>query len=130
MKGITPIMASILLMMITISILALSYDFFTSIFKTVSMKSESYMKSKILVFGRIVIDNINENSITIRNIGAFNVSTTSIAVYVNDKLITCNWDKKIVKPRELATCYKSNFCRKGDFIKITSPSNVDEGRCP
>jgi flagellin-like protein len=90
MKGISEIIAVILILMITVSLTSLAYITFTSFFSTMTKTSEQTISQTLSnMMAQMKIEAItasNPRVISIRNVGK--VDLTSFVAYVNDVLAT------------------------------------------
>jgi len=130
MKGISPIIAVVLLLMITISMVAFAYIWFTRITTGALNQSQSQQEAVQQQAGkRIVIDGINGNLITLRNIGTYSVSKSEISVFVNGvaTTITSGCDK--LDPQKVETCMLAISCPTGGRVRVVSPGMSDEYTC-
>ncbi len=115
MKGITPIVAIILLLLITISLAGVAFLWFTRMGETASQAGSSQLnKTTGLMMIRIRIDNIEPsplrgeggvggggpllpesqpgNAITIRNMGSRDISSSEMGFYVDNEIKGCDGD--------------------------------------
>lgn len=87
MKGITPVIAVILLLLITISIVGIAFTFFQRTTQAATQSGEQQLEQQInLVSGRLVIESVTPSAVYLRNVGARDVS--SYNVYSNNRDVT------------------------------------------
>ena len=130
MKGISPIIAVVLLLMITISMVAFAYIWFTRITVGALNQSQSQQESLQQQTGKkVVIDNINGNLITLRNIGTYPVKKEEISVFINGVITTITSGCDTLNVREVETCVLSASCQSGGKVKVVSPGITDEVIC-
>ena len=85
MKGITPVISIILLMLITISMVGFAFVFFGGFSESTSESGESMLSSQISQAATTFrLDNYNENYTVIRNIGSETMPISNILFFVND----------------------------------------------
>ncbi|HLD49248.1 MAG TPA: archaellin/type IV pilin N-terminal domain-containing protein [archaeon] len=81
MRGITQIIATILLLMIAIAIIGFSYIFLSGIMSESSQETETQLFTSANIAGDCIrIENINDNEIYVRKCGLSN--TTSLEIYI------------------------------------------------
>jgi len=130
MKGISPIIAVVLLLMITISMVAFAYIWFTRITVGALNQSQSQQESLQQQTGKkVVIDNINGNLITLRNIGTYPVKKEEISVFINGVITTITSGCDTLNIQEVETCVLSASCQPGGKVKVVSPGITDEVIC-
>ncbi len=136
MKGITPVVAVILLLLITISIVGFAFGFFQRLLGTAGTGVENQTQA---VIGRVAqtisIDNVDAvgNKVTVRNTGTANIATgTELTVFVGGtKIDTCNWGgDATVEPKTTSTCtWTGTPCSAGTTLKVVAPGNEDSRKC-
>ena len=129
MKGITPVIATILLLLITISMVGFAFVWFTGMFGSIATSTENATQQQLIQMNqKINIESAKTGFITVRNIGTYSITNTSLSVYKNDVLQTnCAWTTSSVAPNGIIT---SNCgCTVGDTIKVTAPGNYDVDAC-
>lgn len=145
MKGITPIIAIILLLLITISLTGVAFLWFTRMGETSSQAGSSQLnKTTGQMMLLIRIDNIEPspssgmihagslepgNAITIRNTGSRGVSSSELGFYVDNIIKGCDGDNDLdngvtpfnIAPGASITCYLCNEasgqCTKANCFK-------------
>ncbi len=153
MKGITPIIAIILLLLITISLTGVAFLWFTRMGETSSQAGSSQLnKTTGQMLIRIRIDNIEPspprgegggggvphlpdnqpgNAITIRNMGSHDISSSEMGFYVDNEIKGCDGDSNPgngvtlfnIAPSEIRTCY---LCNEASGSTCTA-SNCNKG---
>ena len=150
MKGITPVIAIILLLLITISMVGFAFMWFTRMAETASQTGTLQLNQTIgQMTQRVRIDNINGNTLTIRNIGTQAISSSSLAFYVDNAQKGCDGildsptndvDAFMLAAGEIKACYLCDelsgatctafSCLKDKRLKVSSPGSSDEVICP
>ncbi len=145
MKGITPIIAIILLLLITISMVGFAFVWFTRIAESASSAGSSQLNQTLAQMSQKVrIDNVNDNVVTIRNIGSQTIQSASLSFYVNNTLRGC--DDTLggsigtfnIPAGTVQTCYlceqlsgscTTTICDSNGKLKISAPGGSDELIC-
>ena len=84
MKGITPIIAIILLLMITIAMVGFAFVWFTEIAEAAQNATSVSMEMQLRQSGtKVRIEAINYNTIILRNTGNYDLIQSETKVYVN-----------------------------------------------
>jgi len=135
-KGITPVIAVILLLLITIAMVGFAFIWFGRVLTISTNATQAQLESQLSAQAKkISIDNINSalNTITIRNIGSQSVAGTELALYVNSTVASgCTWNPSSLPPGTTSTCNWSTPappCAAGTRVKVTAPGNFDEVLC-
>lgn len=131
-KGITPVVAMIMLMLIVVS---LAGGFLLWVNRTWSKLGEKgteeigQVTEKIGV--KFSIDNVNpgaDSDITLRNNGKSELETDSLTVYGAGNKKTCSWSSSTISPDSVETCTISGYDCSGDSIKVTGPGGAEDTR--
>ncbi|MAH42482.1 hypothetical protein CL614_02020 [archaeon] len=95
-KGITPVIAIVLLLMITIAIIGLAFAFFTGFFSTVTDDTGQGVEDIVSDFQRgIRLESVTVDAIYLRNTGASPISGADLYIYLNDEQIEFTLDNDI-----------------------------------
>lgn len=131
MKGISPVIAVVLLLMITISLVAFAYIFFMRLTGGAMNETTSQQEALRQQQGkRIAIDGVSGNAITLRNIGTYPVGVTEISVFVNGVITTLNCGAiTTINPGTVLTCTLATSCSAGGRVRVVSPGVTDESPC-
>src|SRR3989344_3862245 len=85
MKGITPIITVLLLLLIGVAIVGFAFAFFTNIFQTTTTETKTVLERQLISIGKNVrIDNVNGNKITLRNVGTRDILDSDLSFYVEN----------------------------------------------
>jgi flagellin-like protein len=130
-KGITPVIATILLLLITIAIVGYSFGFFQKIFTTASSSGEQQASGTINQVGTSIrVENPQSTSVTIRNIGTTTITSTTMIVYVDNARANGLWDIASVAPGSVATfTYAGGPCNSGQIVKVSTTGITATDRC-
>ncbi|MCD6435328.1 MAG: hypothetical protein J7L15_02975 [Clostridiales bacterium] len=137
MKAITPVIAIVLLLAITISIVAFSITYFQRLTTTGFKKSTEQMEN--IEYGKnVVIDSISTTGnlkVYLRWVGPKSVNASEIALYVDGNAVECNLkDLSGNTLSELSSSHQLGYCNTTltttcNSVKITTPTNIDERSC-
>ena len=137
MKGITPVVAIILLLMITISMVGFAFVWFNQMLSTVTSDVEDQVTSDVDKMNqKIDIINIapDEVTVSIRNIGSVGIEDTQLAFFIGvgttsgGAPVDCAFSSSPynIGPGSVATCTLADNC--GDVanekLKVTAPGNI------
>lgn len=129
MKGITPVIAIILLLMLTVSMVGFAFVWFQRVAASVTNRTASEIASRQNQMAQTIrIDNAGTTTVTVRNTGSVPISNTTLAVYVDNVLQACTWDVASIPPLGFAECTPIS-CPVGSTIRVTAPGNSDEDVC-
>jgi len=130
MKGITPVIAIILLLLITISMVGFAWVWFGQVSQRLTTDIENRTFEQINRQEKTIrIDNANGVNIDIRATGSSIIQISEIQVYVDDIRQTCDWGGLTsVAPAAVETCVIP-ACTAGQTIRATSPGGTDEVLC-
>lgn len=127
MKGITPVVAIILLLLIVIAMTGFAFMWFTRMTSGVANQTEEQIQQQMTSASKKVsIDSASSMGIWIRNIGTSSISTDEIGVYKDGADAGCTWSGNIA-PGQTKDCGAN--CTSGQKIRATAPGNFDERIC-
>lgn len=135
MKGITPVIAIILLLLITISMVGFAFIWFQRVAQTATSAADTQLAGQLNRQAQIAsIDNIDDtnNNITIRHSGTASMSTSDIAVYLNSTGVTCAWNVPgSWAPGAFRACTVVGglSCSGTTQVRIAAPGNQDSTLC-
>lgn len=137
-KGITPVIAIILLLLITISMVGFAYVWFNRVLTSTTEKTSNQLNNQISSQGKTIkIDNIGDTTISIRNTGSETILSNDLTMYSNNVLLSvtdCVTSDLPLAPSAVATfnCASESFCPAtgaNAIIKVTAPGGQDSGSC-
>jgi len=131
MKGITPIIAIVLLLMITISMAGFAFIWFQRIGSIALNATEAGITAQQQSAGKLIrIDNVDTTNgkVTIRNIGTYTISKNEIMIYVDGAAITASCDKTSITPGQVMGC-TADAIKTCNVVKVTAPGNDDSYTC-
>ena len=139
MKGITPVVAVILLLMITIVIIGFATGFFQQVIATTgegavgtaSKTTEQYQK--VAQFSGAGDDG-TDTKVTVKSVGAVDIPVAEIAVLIDGVAQNCAWQdvsgSSITTVTGIGVCFlASTLCPTDDVVTISSPGMESSGEC-
>jgi len=149
-KGVSTIVATILLLLIVIAIVGFAFGFFQRFFGIATSTGEEQLQltqQNIQTSMRIesasgtpvVGATPASSSIIVRNTGAADINTANVVLFLNDVIqlgaAGCTWrdvgdtiGKTTITPNELANCKLSSDC-SAKSVKFTTPGLEAAGTC-
>lgn len=125
MKGLTPVIGIILLLMITISIVGFAFVWFTRVTGIVTNQTGAAIdQQQQQMVQTVQIDSIDDanDRVHVRNTGSVNIGANTIAVYINNALRTCtSWSVDPIPPDTVSSCTVSGGFTCPANFKVTSP---------
>jgi flagellin-like protein len=134
MKGITPVIAVILLLMITISLVGFAFVWFTRMTESMTNQTSESLNQQMLVQRtRVTIDSYDKTNgkLMIRNAGSVNLELNKVNIYVNGGLISdCSWSPSgSIAPGVTSTCTSNGLKTCTGTIVVTSIGTGDSIAC-
>ena len=136
MKGITPVVAIILLLLITIAVVGFAFGYFSTIMTTTGEAAGQQAEETTARLQKVVsIDNIYDDAVnadvTVRNVGSQAILVGEIAFYADDvPVTTLTW---IGSPPSIAAGQTETATLTGMTgcisIRVVGPSNSDVKEC-
>jgi len=134
MKAITPVVAIILLLLITISMVGFAFVWFTRITQISANATQTQLTTQLTIQGqKIRIESVTATAFTIRSIGANSIPLNQILIFKDGTLAPCTTWNPADDPLAAAaitTCTVGFSCTPGQIIRITAPGNEDSAKCP
>ena len=134
-KGITPVIAVVLLLMITVALIGFAFIWFQGVWEEVADSTQEKITSDINKWDQTIkIDNVlasdvdNTSIVYIRSTGNAEVLVSSMSVYNDDVPIDCYWSvggTGKLAPKGLIECKSFSAIVSEDVIKVTAPGNND-----
>lgn len=114
MKGITPVIAIILLLMITIALIGFAFVWFTSIAGTLTNQTGQQLtqqQRKMMTSAKIDALDTTSGTLVIRNTGTVALKISELEVYVNNTapVSDCSFTKTELTPGETDSCTSGAF---------------------
>lgn len=139
MKGITPVVAIILLLMITIVIIGFATGFFQQIITTTGEGATGQAQETTEAYQKVAqLSSAGEDAtgavITVMSVGAIDIPTSEIGVFINGLPQNCAWEDVAGTPitdvTNIGVCVVAGgTCTAGDPVKVSSPGMEDTGVC-
>lgn len=128
-KGITPVVAVILLLLITVAIVGFAFGFFQRAFTTSSQQAQRETERLTESVGASFrIENAKDTLITLRNTGTGPLNTALLSVYVADVMKACTWSAGNITVSGIGTCTLSSACT-GSQVRVVGLSAEDAAAC-
>jgi flagellin-like protein len=134
MKGITPVIAVILLLLITVSMAGFAFVFLQRSLETTTTSTEQSLQEQMnQQRQKVIIDNFVAGTVYIRQTGTVTIDDIGkIAVYVNGVRVTCGggeWTSPFT-PGSIKACNSASIvCNGNTTIKAVSPGGQDSATC-
>lgn len=119
-KGVSTVIAEILILALSLSLLASFYVFYQSSTDRAMREAES--KEKIVVCEKtsnIVIDLVNVSQVTVKNTGGSIINASRISVYLDDAPVRVTVPDVLVNPGESVNLTLATVPVSGNSLKIT-----------
>ncbi len=133
MKGVSEVIAIILILMITISLAGLAYMFMSTTMSDVTSSASSTVDTTTSsMLTSFVIESMSINKLYVRNTGQ--TSLTSLSVYSGDAPVRFNMTPSSIASGEVGSILINDFIRSGDVIKVSSAqgfsaSKIAQNQC-
>ena len=132
MKGISAVIATILLLLIVIAIVGFAFNFFQNIFGATTVATQNQTNQVIRNAAyQVSIDNAAATSVTIRNAGTVNLvvanapAASDLTFYVGGVTTTCTWGAAAtIAPGGTGTCTFAASC-SGKLLRITTVGGTE-----
>ena len=138
MKGITPIITVILLLLIAVVMVGFAFGFFSNIFTVSKTETESALNTTVSIYGKqIRVDNIDTQAlrvVTVRAVGPRGLNVGEVSIYNASgslAITTGTCPSGTVNPGGTGSCTLiSNGCMSGSTLRVVAPGNTDTKVCP
>ena len=138
MKGITPIITVILLLLIAVVMVGFAFGFFSNIFTTTSSETTTALNTTVSIYGKqIRIDSIDSSAtriVTLRAVGSKPISQGDIVLYVGGNPVTLfagTCPSTIINPGGTSICTLALLqCPPGSSLRAVAPGNEHTAVCP
>jgi flagellin-like protein len=129
-KGITPVVAIILLLLITIAVIGFAFGFFQSMLEAAGGAASTQLNSTTNQLAKSIdVVAVSGTSVTIRNTGSANIVPGEIGVVVANAVRACTFTATEIAPGTVATCTLASACTAGQTVVVSAPANSDEAQC-
>lgn len=130
MKGITPIVATILLLMITIVIIGVAMTFFQRTVDVATGATEKALDSQTSQAAKtMMITGANcvsgTTTVNMRNSGTQSIAASEVNVFIDNVNKDCSWAGMPVTAGSSAACTINEGDYSGKKVKVVSPGNTD-----
>ncbi len=128
MKSISTIIATVLLVIIVVSIVGLTYTFATGIFTTTTTAATNQTQTIISRLGeQATIVSTAGNTVYVRNIGTQNIDLTKVGVFLNEIKANFVPEVTMLTPGSIAALAITDFVNSGDQIKVITGAGAITG---
>lgn len=119
MRGVSALIVTILLLMMSVSLASMGYIFITqSASETIEAAETISEQSATNLLSEMKIDSITDNVVQVKNTGKTTIS--NFAVYVNEMPVSATSDPTSIEPGSIAEITLSSTPDPGDVVKVTS----------
>ena len=132
MKGITPVIAVILLLLITISMVGFAFVWFTRLTQTATESISGQQEQLTDELAKHVrIDNVAGTALALRSTGTKTVQTSELGFFIDGVAKTCTFSAGVtsIAPSTVASCTLATACGAGSRMRVTAPARPDETIC-
>ncbi|HLC76787.1 MAG TPA: archaellin/type IV pilin N-terminal domain-containing protein [archaeon] len=132
MKGITPVIAIILLLLITISMVGFAFVWFQRVATTATTSSEQQLTNQLNIQSqKIKIEGASATTVTLRNTGSITLPAASIVMFINGTSATSgNCPSASQASGAIFTCTTTiNTCSGSSTLRASAPGNADQITC-
>jgi len=103
MKAITPVIAVIMLLLLTISIIGIAFLFFTRLVESTGEEASGITEQQLRQLGTdLRIDSAAGDKVYIRNTGSVAIPNTSLGFYINDQKVSAYSQVASIEPGQIA----------------------------
>ncbi|MBI2076244.1 MAG: hypothetical protein HYT72_03280 [Candidatus Aenigmarchaeota archaeon] len=121
MKGITPVISVILLLLVAIAIVGLASGFFQRIFTQAGTGVDEQLNASTTQLGQTIkIDSAAGTSVVVRSTGSKTMDLSSVKVFADNVPQTCTWSSPTLAAGGTATCTLGTACT-GKVVKASAP---------
>lgn len=129
-KGVTPVVAVILLLLITVAIVGFAFTFLQRTVTTAAERGQNQTGELGAAVGESFrIENAAGSSVVVRNTGIAALNTASLSVYINNVARTCTWSPASIAVNSVGTCTLASACSAGDSVRVVGASYEDRVTC-
>lgn len=131
MKGITPVVAIILLLLITISMVGFAFVWFSRISQQAGEQVSGELNQTLSQIGqKIRIEGVSGTDVTLRSTGGSVLPQGSVALLIDGNVHTSgNCPSSSMGPSSVFSCTLDQACSSGSTLRATAPGNFDEVFC-
>ena|SRR3989338_11012621 len=132
MKGITPVIAIILLLLITISMVGFAFVWFQRVAQTATENTDTQLQAQINQQSQTArIESVGGTSITLRSSGSQSLPIGSVAIFVNGTVRTSgSCPSGAAAPGAVFSCTSTaGLCSGSSTVRVTAPGNADQITC-
>ncbi len=126
MKAVSNLVATIILLSITMVLVGVTALYFSNTTKTVQSQIQQQEEIGQDVQGKTIrIRDVVNKSLYVKNTGSRNISLAEINVYLNNVNVNCAWNESIISVGSTAKCTMPDYCLTNQLLRVTAPGNFD-----
>ncbi len=132
MKGITPVIAIILLLLITISMVGFAFIWFQRVAQTATSSTDTALQAQLTQQNQKVrIESAAGTILSLRNTGSQSITVGLISIFVNGTVTTSgNCPAATQAAGSIFSCTSTaQLCSAASIVKATAPGNSDQIIC-
>ncbi|MBS3050856.1 MAG: hypothetical protein J4400_01785 [Candidatus Aenigmarchaeota archaeon] len=132
MKGITPVIAIILLLLITISMVGFAFVWFQRVAQTATDSTDTQLQQQLSQQAqKIRIESAAGTAVNLRNTGSQSIPASAVAIFVNGTATTSGNCPSVPQAAGSVFACSSTaaVCSGSSTIRVTAPGNSDQIIC-
>lgn len=137
MKGITPVIAIILLLLITVAMVGFAMVWFQGFIQTAGQGVDTKLKQDIATQGKqIQVSNIDVTSeptktiVSVTNKGSYAIQSAELSFFINGtRAVLESCTPSAAQPGDTIDCTVNKVCESGFTLKVVAPGNDDLLTC-
>ena len=130
MRGMSSIVAVVLLVIITVALVGVVATNFQSLTQSSAQQAQQQTEATSQRLTQTVrIESASGTELVVRSTGTTTVQTSKLAVFIDSVLTGCTWDVAEMEQDELAICVYAAPCAPDSEVKVISPGNVHTAKC-
>jgi len=128
MKGISTIIATVLLVIIVVAIVGLTYTFSVTLFQQTTGGATNQTQQIVTSLGQqIRIESVAGNIVSVRSVGYQPVNLSNLGVFLNDAKANFIPKPTVLSPNTIGSIAITDFVKAGDKVKLVSGAGTVEG---
>jgi len=130
-KGVTPVIAVILLLLITVAIVGFAFGYLQRALTTGATRAQNQTEEIAAGVGQSFrIELASGTAVVVRNTGSSPVNTAQLNVYVNNGFVACTiWSPTSIVIDATGTCTLASPCPAGGQARVAGPQSEDIVTC-
>lgn len=130
-KGVTPVVAVILLLLITVAIVGFAFGYLQRALTTGATRAQNQTEEIAAGVGSSFrIELASGTTVVVRNTGSSPLNTAQLNVYVNNVPATCTtWSPTSIVIDATGACTLASGCTAGQSVRVAGPQSEDQVTC-